>query len=91
MMLDSRAPVIEQVVPAPPLYSASEPSGDVDVWIQPPWGLQVVDSTESTVIDGVYVQTQPAEIVNLFTTARKALGSRKNATFANCPEIAKAF
>ncbi len=65
MILDSRTFIVEQGVAVLLLYSASEASGDVGVWIQPPIGLQVIDSAESTVIDGVYVQTQPTEIVPL--------------------------
>jgi hypothetical protein len=60
-MLDSRTSIVKQDIAANPLYSSSETVGDVGVWIQPSVSDQAICVAGSTIIDGIYAQTQRPE------------------------------
>lgn len=63
MIVDSRTAPMEQESSLSRVYSTSETSEDVYTWIQPPITHLALDPVGSTLIDGIYVQTPPQEVI----------------------------
>lgn len=63
MTTDSRTRIMEQDTLKTSVYSTSDVSNETYAWIQDPITRQTLDTTRSSLIDGIYVRTTPPPII----------------------------
>ncbi len=65
MITNSRTALGEQDTSVFHVFSTSEPNEKDRNWIQPSISQQTFDLNDSLLINGIYVQTKPQEILNI--------------------------